>query len=104
MKRLYIIIMKRLYIFIHRRFHPFICYIIFGVVLQVTENPFVENDGHEYSDCDAGVGEVEDGGEEVGTAPKREFIGDREEFEVEHVDYLAEEERRVAVPEPIITL
>jgi hypothetical protein len=74
-----------------------ICYIFLLFFFQVAENPFVEDDGEKDSDGDAGIGEVEDGGEEPGTAPERETVGDGEEAEVEHVDYLSEEEGGVTV-------
>ena len=90
--------MKRLYIFIDRRFHIFFCYIIFLIIIQIAENPFVENNSQHNADGDAGVGEIEDGREEIRAAPKRELVGKREELEVEHIDHLAEEERSVTVP------
>ncbi len=82
----------------YRRHVLLFYYILFGIVIQIIENPFVKNNSQHNADCNAGISEVEDGGEEVGTAPKREFVWDGEELEVEHIDHLAEEEGRVAVP------
>ena len=89
--------MKRLYIFNDRRIFLFICYILLRIIFEIAENPFVEDNSHENADSNASIGELEDGGEEIGAAPQREFFRNQEELEVEHIDHLAEKERRVAV-------
>lgn len=59
------------------------------------KHAFIENNQQRHAHGDAGIGEIEDGGEEVGAAPDGEAGGYGEQFDINHIHHASIEERGI---------